>query len=91
MKKKGRDKIHECDAHEVLSKDDRKLKLGKRTSFVPILEAYFQFGYQVFSNIQFSYFIVELTTNLIPTIISLTKKMPTWQTINNANYLILKD
>lgn len=37
MKKKGRDKIHECDAHEVLSKDYRKLKLGKRTSFVPIL------------------------------------------------------
>jgi len=57
-------------------KDEWKLKLGKKTSFIPILYAYFQFGYQIFSNIQFSYFIVELATNLVPTIVSLMK-MPT--------------
>ena len=65
-----RERDHKCDA---LEKNKWKLKLGKKTYFVPIFWVNFQFGLQVFFNIQFSSYIVKLAINLVFIVISLKK------------------
>lgn len=65
-----RERDHKCDA---LQKNKWKLKLGKKTYFVPIFWVNFQFGLKVFFNIQFSSYIVKLAINLVFIVISLKK------------------